>query len=537
MAADNGVQVKQGASAPVNTGAGATSTAPAGSTVAQPKSIMDLARMLPSSSSLSKEGENYAETAAEIIRKSGRDCKVIPVTGQNYEARVLQVGNYHLTLIFDETYTNTGMQTLPTAVVAEDIAKQLAAKGIKSTSLLPLVVSKDDYEKLDTACTAFLGLFMSHDTPEFKNLSIQQFANDSFRISEDITDVRKFVELRNPLKTTPRCDCGILVYHTTKESGLFATQSGGKPAQGSEPLFAVTAYTEFISPNGGFGTMAPQKVTPVITITGVWSRLMNPVIGILGICAATEVLINNRGWLKPFSTYTKDGRDIGNLFRDRETGKMVSCPDQNSRNEAVANLMTEPLLALDIQLGNWSIPGLRDIFANQLALSKSVDAFSGSNSATTAYTELLNHGLSVIQKQVIRYDGDVLLPGSKTGDMTDTREVDFLHLVSRTGNPDTVAQFRQVYPDRPDLQVADLLNIYDRAKIKFVTYRAYLHPNWIAAIAASLGKGIHFQTDGSAAPAMLNIGTIAGFSNTGFGGGFVSNPVLSGISSASGLTW
>lgn len=527
--AEDGISTR-GAGAPLGTpgvGAAGNGGSVTGVSPVQPKSIQDIMALLPSSSQLTKDGEAYLNHIVEKVQ-TGREVQVIPVAGTNYEARVIVCGQFHVAFIFDETYTS-GVPSLPTATMWDNIVKQLADKGVQAKSLICFVVSKDDYVKVDTMATTIASIFASADTPAFRDISIAQFNSPNFHVTDDLSMVKSVIEKLNPQVVAPRCDCGVMLYSTTKETNVFQTGQNGHQEAGIEPLLAVSAYTEFVRPIDQFTMAAPDKFVPVVTISGIWSKLPTLPMAILGICLAAHVLVRGGGWLKPFSNYGKGERNIGNLLKDPATGKIVHCNDQNDRNMALGKYTSNPLLAIDVQLGAMAIPGLRDLFGDQAALCKAIDNFSGGAGASTAAAQAFNAGGNIIQFQTIRFDGDVCI-GAKNGQPVDTREIDYLGLVANGAQPDNVRQFLDVYQNRPDIQSNDLKTVYPDAKLKYVTYRAYLLPTWVDAITQDLGKGLKVTVDGGVAPVTFNMATLQAFQPIGYGaGGFVQTPYTQGF--------
>jgi hypothetical protein len=504
------------------TGAGAAGT---GTTSQQPlaaKSIVDYLSVLQSGSSLSREGEEYVERVADALRKSNREVKVIAINGTNYESRLLEVGGYHVAFLFEETYM-PGASTLPTAAMFDDVCKKCATRGITSKLLWAAVISKKDYQKVDTMGVHVSNLFSTIDRPQLKDVSLQLFQGSNFHITTDTETIRRYIDQMNPFASTPRTEVGILVYATSKETNMFQFGKNNQETQ-IEPILAMGGYTKFVQfVDGGAAITPAEKYTPLFTFTSFWSKLNTVPMQILGLCLGVDVLIRQNRWLAQFSNYASDANDLGMLITDKDTGKPMHCKDQNDRNAILANFMTTdangvvtPVVALDLQLGHAVVPGMNEIFGNRGLFTKLIDDFTGGNSAASVAGA---DGLGMKQVDDLAYDGVIEVGGAGAGFM-DTRCVDYLSLVASGAQPANVKDFRKFYLNSPDMNANLLRSVYpNQLKLRYITYRTFLNPEWIDAISIEMSKVFKFQVDGAMEVSAFNISTLKTFAPRAYGAG------------------
>ena len=517
-----GESAQPGAAAPVPTAAG-TGTSPLAA-----KSITDYLAILPSGSQLSKEGEAYIERVRDAVDKNGRKVEVVAINGSNYESRCLIVNDWMAVYIFHETYM-PGTSALPDAAMYDDVLKRAVARGITAKAVSCFVVAKEDYAKVDVMATRMANLFTALERPELQQISLQQFNGSNYHITTDLDMVTRYAEQMNPLAVLPRCNCGILVYTTTKETNVFQTGRVNQDAV-IEPMIAVTAYTEAVRP-GELNSMinTDKRYTLQTVITGVYTKLNTVPMFVVGLTLAAHVLIKNNRWLQQFSTFGKGSPDLGNLFEDAN-GKLCRCKDIDDRNAILMTMETNgqykfvtsptPVLAFDVQLGAATIPGARDLFGDQAALNKAIDDFTGGNAAQSAAAAL---GNEISQLTDLRYDGVVQMAGA-TGAKVDTRCIDYLTLLAEGAQPGNVDGFTKIYPNHPEIRAAQVKEVYkNAADLRYITYRSYMRPEWVEAISNAVASVLHVTIEGTAEVNAYNMGVLKTLSPLayGMGGGFV----------------
>ena len=527
--ADSSASFKGGA-APVAPAAPASMGTPTGSSPATAKSVADILQLMSAPTKLSKEGEAYVATIVDALTKAGREPKVTSITGPNYEARVLEHNNYITAFVFTETYT-PGTPPLPAAACVNDLRGRFASHGINGQAAIFQVVSKEDYEKVDIMAAMVTNAYVCHDTPALRNFTAAALSGGNYGLTDDLTVIRPFVERHCPTATLPRMDSAIMLYMNQQVTNEFNVGNGGRPEFQQIPVLAVTGYTDFVyAENEAMnGISAGQtKYVPMFIITGIFSKIVDVSIAAIGISLTSYLMISKSFWAKQFSSFKKDKPDIGNLLQDRDTGKPVQTKDIQQRNAVIANYLTTPYpyLAIDVQLGNFTIPGLGALVDSTAEFNQRVDQFTGCDGATKAgkASQLITH----------HFDGRIRM--GKAGEFVDTRSVDYLSLI-KAGYPSTDAASFLRAMQVPGYKSQELAKIYPDAEFMFITYRAFLNPQFVMNVSDDLARTLKVRIDTQMDAGTYNIGALNGFQQAGIGSmsGFSMTSSVGGF--AGGWGW
>lgn len=496
--------------APADTGAG--TEAPRSSAPAEIKSITDIMSLCTAPTILSKEGEAYIEKIVEALEQSGRPAKSHRIVGANYEARIIESGGKYQVFVFAETYTSTGDPT-PIATCAKDFRVNFRSAGFDPAQVAQfIVVTKEDYEKVDIMAAYIVNSYLAADTKVVRELSAAQLATGTFRITTDPSAVSQYIEQTYPLKTLPRSDVKLLLYTVRQIENSY--DSNGRPEVQRIPIVAVGAYTDFeYFSSVNFYTGNTQKFSPLTVITGTHSRLVSEKIAIVGTIMARWVFITQGRWLEQFSSFQKGSPDIGMLVLD-EKGRPCQAANITDRNLAIERALSSriPNMAIDLQYGAPIMPGLRDLIRNAAAFNQLVDNFTGGKGASQA--------ANPYQLMAIRSDGRVRVTKNGVADYVDTRVVDYLHLLTAGVDPKSAADMLQPALD-PKIKADALKRSYPEAQLLYVTHRLILNPVWVDGIMADIVPSLRVQIDGSFAPNTYDLSQLAAFqqSNIGFMGG------------------
>jgi len=526
--ADASASFKAGA-APVNPAAAPAGAAPAGSSPSTAKTVADILQLMSAPTKLSKEGEEYVQTIVDALSKEGRDPKVTAITGPNYEARILEHNGYLTALLFTETYT-PGTPPLPAAACVNDLRSRFASHGINGTNAIFQVVTKEDYEKADIMASMVVNAYKCQDTPALRNFTAAALSGGNYGLTDDLTVIKPFVERHCPTATLPRMDAAIMLYMNQQVTNEFNVGNNGRPEFQQIPIVAVTGYTDFVyaedqSMNGITGTQI--KYVPMFIITGIFSKIVDVSMATIGISLTSYLMINKAFWVKQFSSFKKDKPDIGNLLQDRDTGKPVCTKDIQQRNAVIENYLTTkfPYLAIDVQLGNFTIPGLGKLVDSTAEFNQMVDQFTGCDGATRAgkACQLITH----------HFDGRIRM--GKAGEFVDTRSVDYLSLI-KAGYPANEAGSFLRAMQIPAYKSQELLKIYPDAEFSYITYRAFLNPQFVVNVSEDLGRTLKVRIDAAIEAGTYNIGALNGF-NQGMGSmpGFAMTSTVGGFSG--GWSW
>ncbi len=481
--------------------------------------------MMSAPTKLSKDGEAYVAAVVDAMVKSGREPKLVSITGPNYEARVIEYNNYITAMVFTETY-QLGTPPLPAASVVQDLRGRFASHGITGTPAIFQVVTKEDYEKVDIFASMVVNAYVCHDTPALRNFTAAALTGGNYGLTDDLSVIRPFVERHCPTATLPRMDAAIMLYMNQQVQNEFSVGNGGRPEFQQIPIVAVTGYTDFVYEENGAmsGITAGQvKYVPMFIITGIFSKIVDVSMATIGISLTSYLMISKSFWAKQFSSFKKDKPDIGNLLQDRDTGKPVQTKDIQQRNAVIQNYLTTPFpyLALDVQLGNFTIPGLNQLVDSTAEFNQMVDQFTGCDGATKAgkAVQLVTH----------HFDGRIRM--GKAGEFADTRTVDYLSLI-KAGYPINEASSFLKSMQIPAAKSQELLKIYPDAEFHYITYRAFLNPLFVINVSEDLGKTLKVRIDTQMDAGTYNIGALNGFQQAGIG----SMPGFAMTSSVGGFT-
>ena len=497
--------VFKGGAAPFGAEGGAPSEPPAGSSPNKATSVADVMQLMTSPTQLSKEGEAYIATIVDALTRSGREPKQITIIGPSYEARVLEYNKYITAFVFSETYI-AGDPPYPPAWVAQDLRNRFTANGIEGEPALFLVVSKDDYKKVDIMASLVVNAYKCHDTPALRNFTAAGLRDSkvSYGLTDDMSVIKPFVERHHPFATLPRMDLGVMLYIKKPIVNEFSL-GNGRPEFERNPVVAVTGYVDFVYGNSNqfSGLMDTQvKFTPFFVVTGIFSSVPDICMATIGLPLTAYLQIGKSFWAKQFSQYKKDKPNIGNLLTDAETGAPVEVADIAHRNHVIANYLTTayPYMAVDLQFGSFIIPGLGRLIENSAEFNQRVDAFTGGEGATRAGR--------ITQVTLRQFDGRYR--ASKTGEYLDTRCIDYLSLV-RAGYPQAdVSSFLQANK-RADVRSMEITKVNPDAEFLYITHRAFLNPDWVIAVATDLNQTLEVKIDAAMELGAYDIGSLSGF--------------------------
>ena len=151
--------------------------------------------------------------------------------------------------------------------------------------------------------------------------------------------------------------------------------------------------------------------------------------------------------------------------------------------------------------------------------NQTIDDFTGCDGAARVANPVL----------LVTHQFDGRVQYGKAAEYVDTRCVDYISLVSSGISAGEAAAFL-CSSTIPAYRSTELKKIYPQADLMYITFCAYINPDWVDAVAADLGKTLHVHIDGGVDASNYNIGALRGFqplgmnmlpgfaTNTGFGG-------------------
>ena len=481
-----------------------TTSAPAGA-----GSILSIMKTVKTASNLSAEGKEYINKLEEAVKASGYECQMVRIAGANYEGYALSVLDKVFGFVMLETLQISG-DGMPAAASINDFRNSLARQAKLDPEKLEqfILVSKAMYERADIMGSFIVNSLRAETDTDIKHLSIDSFKDTLFKVTTDQDRVMQYIKASWPADIPSRHDVGFLIYGTMPIQGQVGAD--GKQAVETIPLVAVTGYTEFIYAKAGSMYQSELRHAPVFVITGVYSRLPCSRLTALGLTASATVFITNGQWLEPYSRYVKGAPDIGNLARDESTGKLYSVQDIVGRNNILNNYLATkvPRLALDVQLGQPLMPGLKDIFSNPAKFNAEIDSFTGGKGASMA------RGIHQFDRR--RYDGVCKITRGGVAEEVDTRTIDPLYLIGQGVDSGDVADlYRLVIDNDPMQDAAKRAEIIKRfvpgAQMRYITTRTVLEPEWICNITNDMNKTIMLDIDCTFADTTYDVSAIRGF--------------------------
>lgn len=506
---DSVASFKAGA-APIDGAGAAGGSAPAGSSPARATSVADVIQLMTAPTRLSKEGEAYIGQIVDTLTRSGREPKVTTIMGSCYEARVLEHNNYVVAFLFTETYV-PGEPPRPAASMSEDLRRRFVANGISGEPALFLVVTKEDYAKVDIMASLIVNAYKCNDTPAVRNFTAAGLddSHTQYGLTDDMNVIKPFVERNCPFATLPRMDLGVMLYIKNPIKDDIGFQNSRQEFE-RVPVVAVTGFVDFVyadvNTNGLTG--GGIKFNPIFVITGFYSPIVDVSMAAVGIPLTVYLEIEQGLWGKQFSVFKKGKPNIGNLLADQTTGAPIEVTSPEDRNKVIANHLTTPYpyVAIDLQLGRFVIPGLSKMVVNSAEFNQRIDQFTGGDGASRA-------GVAV-QLTTAHFDGRYR--ASKTGEYLDTRCIDYLSLVAAGYQQRDVASFLRSMKS-PEMRSNDIAKVNPDAEFLYVTLRNYLNPQFVTNVAADMQRVLRVRVDSVMDIGAYNIGALNGFSSVNIG--------------------
>ena len=493
-----------GGSAPEAPKTTVTTSAPAGA-----GSILSIMKTVRTASNLSAEGKEYINKLEGAVKGSGYDCQMTRIAGANYEGYALSVLDKVYGFVMLETLQFSG-DGMPAAASINDFRNQLARQAKIDPEKMEqfILVSKAMYERGDVMASFIVNSLRAETDSEIKHLAIDSFKDTLFKVTTDPERVMSYIRSFWPTDVPPRHDVGFLIYGTMPIQGQVGVD--GKQAVETIPLVAVTGYTEFVYAKAGTMYQSELRHAPMFVITGVYSALPCSRLTALGITASATVFITKGQWLEPYSRYVKGAPDIGNLAHDEATGKLYSAQDIVGRNNILNNYLATkvPRLALDVQLGQPLMPGLKDIFSNAAKFNAEIDSFTGGKGASSA------RGIHQFDRR--RYDGICKITRGGVAEEVDTRTIDPLYLIGQGVDSGDCSDLYRLVLDNDPMQDANkraeiIKRFVPNVQMRYITTRTVLEPEWICNITDDMNKTIMLDIDGTFAETTYDVSNIRGF--------------------------
>jgi len=445
---------------------------------------------------LSDEGKKYADTIVNYLQQadaSGNKLVVKsisfddPISGEG--RAIIDVGTKStVLLLFTESYTESSK--VPITDRAPSIAKRLTGicegNGIGTPNIVQMIiVSPEDYSRVERMANHVYNLFSAMANKGAYNVSLYK----QLRLipNNNVEDVKAFINKRSPHAVQDRVDWGVVMEIETGIDRAPGYINAETPLR--TPVLAIGGYTKFIMHQDPMGL----KIYPICLITNITSDI--PVSGILNFAipiAAGNAIVNG-GWMQPYSTFRKDGPNLGSFFLDPKTGKPLMFTSAEQQQQSVIASFMPPVLGIDIPEGRAHIPELehlyntygknmvyteKDAYGNDVKKSitftvadefllKSADTFFGGkfNEFKISANGLLKPTAAV---PWTNYEGSVKFPNNT--EAIDTRKYDYLNLVPSLATVDEDAKALLLQYTDPALRM-NLIKKRIDANASKITYR------------------------------------------------------------------
>lgn len=359
-----------------------------------------------------------------------------------------------------------------------------------------MTVTENDYDKcMQMAAYISNTLQMkSGDSEIEKNLTISQLKKYRIVIDSDINNVKNFFKKHYPHKAIPRCDIGFIASIGNIKKNYNQFMGGMDSFDNLTPLFAVSGYTEFIEESIAPGT--PIKFTPIIHVTGILSIIPSSKILSMAIPVAVELFISGGMWKAQYLNPVKGSINIGNLINDPKTNKPWVAKTQNEITGFFNTYMNPPFFAIDIAEGKARIPNIEKLMSDNIILDEmasflEIDRsnFQNMNVGKIGFNEIIGE---------IEADDNII----------DSREIDYLFLMSKVGYRDKFEAFkyRLVDPTKRAELISEIANFTKTG----INYVFLIDSNIVRISATVIGQNLTFYN-----PGMNTIPTVS-LSQSGF---------------------
>jgi hypothetical protein len=403
---------------------------------------------------LSDDGKKYADSILEYLQRpdSTNTKRVVksvsfndPIAGEG-RAFIDVATSTCVLLLFTESYNDTS--NVPITDRAPAIRNRIAngeiAEGEGKLKLIQMIiVDPVDYNRADRMATHIFNLFSAIENKGKYNVNLYK----QLRLipNFDVNAVKNFINRRSPHTVQDRVDWGVVMEIETGMERSPGYMIAEQPLR--TPVLAIGGYTKFIMTQDTMG----QKVYPICIISNITSDI--PVSGILNFAipiAASNAIVNG-AWMGAYSTFKKGKANLGNFFLDQNK-KPIDFTSAEQQQQSIISSFCQPVLGIDIPEGRAHIPELerlynthsesityyvKDPITNQTVektenvtvadkfLLDSADKFFGGK-----FNEFKINGNGFVKPTAaipwINYEGSFMA----SGNLTDTREYDYLNLVA-----------------------------------------------------------------------------------------------------------
>lgn len=401
--------------------------------------IFDIMSRIGTSQSLNAGITDYIKALNDAFNDKDAQQRVKVVTHRLVEpigAHAFVVDKHAVILMFTELLPTDTQNLTPMSdqgLIAYTAMRDRLGADIHLVNII--LVQPGDYQKVDAMYNRISTDLAIATNSEYR-INVSAINRTKLRVDTDTSNAVRFISRMSTSSVLPRIDYGFTVLaKKNRQPGSFQNNVPDEMV----PVAAVGAYTEILR------VIDPQtrmpKYAPMVHITEIACEI--PTAGMLGmlVAIAADQFIANSMWMQPFLSFKKGEPNLGNLFPDpADPNKLWFIKNQQELQESLSTNFILPALAIDVLEGRARIPYLKNYaypqFKNEVY-----------NDLTSFFSSQVSFNPNVNPCFVFANDF-VGTYGDNSGALRDSRDIDYINLVSR-GGQDASLQLLLQYPQYP----------------------------------------------------------------------------------------
>ena len=443
-------------------------------------SVDTLADQFPQGTTLTTAGQEYDRLMTEAIPN------VMTLHACGGEGRVFMSNDkrYGIIIIYTETFAGS-ITREAAAAMSPKFVEEARRQGAFDALLRSVVVTPEDYHKIDRMMINFRNSLNAASNPIARDATIKTLSTGAnggpvqFRVITAPDVVRNYFERRYGHATIPRCDVGGVLCIVNRDG---STDETGRPTETLREIAGFCGYTTFRDTKQAFSISTNVKYKPIVTLTGLHSDIPIEGMASLLIPIAATYLIQRYGYLRPYSSYSKKGPNLGMLAVNQETGKPFFVADERQRNGFINEYLDAPVFAMDVTEGRDRLNGI-DHYAEP-------DGLRVKAALSKFFSPILANGaIDPALKTIMGYEVENIGIVKTDGTWVDSRCEDYLDLAARGCNIADLAPLLAPTMN-PNGRLNFLSKYHDVNDIKplYVNYRVIFAPAFVQELTRLLDQ-------------------------------------------------
>lgn len=423
--------------------------------------------------------EPFLDRVMAIVKQSFGDAKIVTMdhSTSSYAVQITtQAGIKAFSiLVFTSADDTSGGNLYPVSariqLVYDELKRKFPNEAIHIVEERVLISgwAGDMNRHVELASNIIKGFNVTTD-PTVRDATISSLLGTEFEISWSLNEARAFERSISSHGVAARMDVGMVL-----KVKLRNTMNIGLPKELEteyRTIGVIGGFTELRGPervalpNGSY----EERFRPVFNITTLMSTIPLPGVAAILIAAFSRAIYQQNRYSSQWYDLSADRPYPGLLIPDPDKPTQ---PFKLSNREELAQFIktyfTDVVLALHIQDGRDSIPGVRRLFSSDA--SEKADLLA--NLARFFETQIdLPSAPSAAAVFETRYEGAY---GNQNGELHDSRDIDYLYLAAAKG-------MAAMTDDVKHVLVSGTTNPQDRAKlVKYATVS--FNPLWLTTAA------------------------------------------------------